>query len=370
MLLAFCLLHSVTGFVGIVRFISSPQLLRSSQRTPSVVGLSSVVDNQERQHATVLARSDDYKQPNDHSINFDPSWSTARNALRDPGCCVVSVVKNGSSQQKSDSDEDQHSTKSLKDYLKVLRERLAVHGPSDIDIRTRIDTTSYGSATKDCVRVCQSMLLLGKEMISKEIDDTAEALAELAMGMSSFAKDCSSPNNDDDGVFLRIVCASSYGAHDPVFHTDKAPLRGYTTLEGVGTEFVTHPCSPLEYLALRSFGMALPRFGNQQQQTKNNSHEEDDTNLRCASEGEFIVMKGDYYYRGNPDYSSSWWRQREFACVHRSPPGSSDRGSISRRRVIVSFDLADGDDDREWHDANQKRTWRAGMTQRKSKLVA
>ena len=32
--------------------------------------------------------------------------------------------------------------------------------------------------------------------------------------------------------------------------------------------------------------------------------------------------------------------------------------------------LADGDDDREWYEKNQKREWRSGMTQRKSRLVA
>jgi hypothetical protein len=200
---------------------------------------------------------------------------------------------------------------------------------------------------------------------------SATALAEFAMGMASFAEDygCSSgdsnnkSSNTNGGVFLRFVCASSYQAHDPVFHTDKAPLRGYSTLRGVGTEFVTHPCSPLEYLALRSLGTKLPRMemiGIQQRESQV---------LRCASEKEFIVMKGDYYYRGNPtgaaSSTSSWW-QRAFACVHRSPPGTTRGG----KRVILSFDLADGDDDREWHDFHQKRKWRAGMTQRKSKLVS
>jgi hypothetical protein len=40
------------------------------------------------------------------------------------------------------------------------------------------------------------------------------------------------------------------------------------------------------------------------------------------------------------------------------------------RRVIISLDLADGDDDREWYQADKKREWRSGMTQRKSHLVA
>jgi hypothetical protein len=31
------------------------------------------------------------------------------------------------------------------------------------------------------------------------------------------------------------------------------------------------------------------------------------------------------------------------------------------RRVIISLDLADGDDDREWHQANKRREWRSGF---------
>ena len=303
----------------------------------------------------------------DSTIYQDDSdpWITARKNLQDIDCCVVSVCS-----PKND-DEHQNATKTecrnnpLEANLAVLQERLADGGPSDIDIRVRIDTTTFDLAVKDCLRVCSSMVeaggKVGEDSISavEESSDLlvpATALADLAMGMASFADDCAGLQSSG-GVFLRIVCASSYRAHDPVFHTDKAPLRGYATLRGVGTEFVTHPCSPLEYLALRSLSTKLPRFGGQ-------SNDQNTQDLRCAPEKEFIVMKGDYYYRGNSEVSS-WW-QRAFACVHRSPPGTN-RGS---RRVIVSFDLADGDDDREWYDVHQKRQWRAGMTQRKSKLVA
>ena len=278
--------------------------------------------------------------------------------------------------------ENENESNPLTAHLSILQERLADRGPSDIDIRARIDTSTMESAIEDCLEVCQSMVFTQDGTSGDDSDDlvpSATALAEFAMGMASFAVDCgcsnikkinsrSNNNNIGGGVFLRFVCASSYRAHDPVFHTDKAPLRGYSTLRGVGTEFVTHPCSPLEYLALRSLGTKLPGRGNQNQQGESQT-------LRCASEIEFIVMKGDYYYRGNSKAAaaasssaaaaSSWW-QRAFACVHRSPPGTTRGG----RRVILSFDLADGDDDREWHDVQQKRKWRAGMTQRKSKLVS
>jgi len=293
---------------------------------------------------------------------FDP-WITARKDLQDPECCVVSVCSPRNDNENNTTTtseyeyeyEYEYKNNPLDTHLAVLEERLANRGPSDIDIRTRIDTTTFDSAVNDSIGVCASMVEAGVGEDEREnLLVTARSLAQFAMGMASFAEDCNIDSQEQkqkqkhtrSGVFLRIVCASSYSAHDPVFHTDKCPLRGYATLRGVGTEFVTHPCSPLEYLSLRSLGTKVS----------------DGSNLLRAREKEFIVMKGDYYYRGNTSISS-WW-QRAFACVHRSPPGDG------RKRVILSFDLDDGDDDREWYDVHQKRKWRAGMTQRKSKLVA
>lgn len=266
----------------------------------------------------------------------------------------------GDDRSHDDDDDEQQIT--LAAHLAVLQDRLVAGGPSDIDMRARIDTTTMHSAMEDCVRVCRAALsedgnvagaaALDGEAHSDAADadrlrPPARALAALALGMASFAEDCRCPA---DGVFLRLVRASSYRARDPVFHTDKAPLRGYATLAGAGTEFVARPCTPPEYAALRTLG-AAPRGGR--------------ASLRRAAGGEFIVMKGDHYHQGDTAAAASWWR-RARACVHRSPPGSDGGG----RRVIVSFDLADGDDDREWCDVRQKRKWRAGMTQRKSKLVA
>jgi hypothetical protein len=90
------------------------------------------------------------------------------------------------------------------------------------------------------------------------------------------------------------------------------------TLRGVGTEFMTRPCSPLEYVTLRGLGKGDPV-----------------KSVRRAEGLEFIVMKGDHYeYAGyeSPSVSDctvpstaapadSWlaraWK-RTAACVHRS----------------------------------------------------
>jgi hypothetical protein len=187
------------------------------------------------------------------------------------------------------------------------------------------------------------------------IDPCTAALMELAQGVASLAE-----NGPSMDVFIRIVCASNYRAIDPMYHTDKAPLRAYVTLRGVGTDFRSRQCSLLEYYALRVTGQG--------------------DHVRRANELEFIVMKGDQYEHDDesPKGSSSssiplpaWVTRilkRTKACVHRSPPADTTTGG--GRRVIISLDLADGDDDREWYQANAKREWRNGLTQRKSRLVA
>ena len=301
------------------------------------------------------------------------SWAAAREKLRDPQCCVVSVCAplNGTDAGDAGDEGDERQRESLSAHLAVLRDELGVRGPSDVDLRVRIDTTTTHLATADCLKLCQSVLpkdskVTGADAVDGNADgedhqdgrSLARALAELAVGMASFAADCRCPG---DGVFLRLVCASSYRAGNPPFHTDKAPLRGYVTLAGPGTEFVARPCSPLEYAVLRSAGAGVARHEG--------SRGNGGPALRRAAEREFIVMKGDHYYRRNAAAASSWW-PRAFACVHRSPSGAGAGAGGGGRRVIVSFDLADGDDDREWHDARRKRQWRAGMTQRKSRLVA
>mmetsp|Transcript_15912 Transcript_15912/g.36691 ORF Transcript_15912/g.36691 Transcript_15912/m.36691 type:complete len:364 (+) Transcript_15912:65-1156(+) len=348
LLICIYLLHFTTGFE--VLFSSTlPQIpgkFQEPEQARSKVGLE-----QQRKDRAATTSDYSYREVSEH-------WAGGKNALRDPKCCVVSIFPPGSSNDSSENG------------LRALQYTLADHGPTDIDIRARINTTTIDSAYQDCSKVWDSIFVSEDKDVSddsrtyKLSSAAIDSLTKLARGVSSFEETIEKSSNSplrrrETAVYMRIVCASSYRAHDPVFHTDKAPLRGYITLRGVGTEFVTHPCSPLEYVGLRTLGQAPSKEGS----------------LRCAEELEFIVMKGDYYYEYFQETAKTppgggWW-QREFACVHRSPPGGGRNGEEQgRRRVIVSFDLADGDDDREWHDVGQKRQWRSGMTQRKSHLVA
>ena len=275
--------------------------------------------------------------PQRQSTALAGDWAVQKSLLRETDCCVVSVS-------------------GLESHLKVLQEEFADNGPSDVDLRMRVRVTS--SAYDDCLRVRRSILPSEEDKshngnVDKNLkyDACTLALEELARGVASLAD--GSLEGIVEDVFVRIVCASNYRARDPPFHTDKAPFRGYVTLRGVGTEFMTRPCTPMEYMTLRTLGEGKPT-----------------ESLRPAEELEFIVMKGDYYDAEPPSpptkslaFLAKVWK-RATACVHRSPPGKGGR------RVIVSFDLADGDDNREWFQVGQKREWRNGLTQRKSHLVA
>mmetsp|Transcript_35577 Transcript_35577/g.42883 ORF Transcript_35577/g.42883 Transcript_35577/m.42883 type:complete len:295 (+) Transcript_35577:230-1114(+) len=259
-------------------------------------------------------------------------WAGAKAALRNSDCCVISVS-------------------GLEDHLRVLQEEWA-DGPKDVDLRARVRVRE-SHAQKDCLRVRNlvSPLTSGNECCTN--DPCNVALEELARGVASLAD--GPLEGICEEVFMRVVCASDYRAHDPMFHTDKAPLRGYVTLRGPGTEFMTRPSTPVEYMMLRGMGTEPAR------------------SVRCAEELEFIVMKGDHYkVASTTPPPVSWipelW-QRASACVHRSPPAATT-SALQGRRVIISLDLGDGDDDREWHQINTKREWRSGMTQRKSRLVA
>ncbi len=183
------------------------------------------------------------------------------------------------------------------------------------------------------------------------------ALTELVRGMASLVDGKQLTTTVTD-VHVRVVCASNYAANDPMFHTDKCPLRGYVTLTGKGTEYMQETCLPWEYAALRAVG--LNGISGNRKATRS---------LKLANELEFIVMKGDEYDSTGDDVSSSIFLPRRLwnrssACVHRSPPGSG------KRRVIISLDLADGKDNQEWFEVGRRREWRSGMTQRKSRLVS
>lgn len=264
------------------------------------------------------------------------------------------------------------SIENINPHLQILQREVAGHGPSDVDLRARIRTSTIPSDSsqsivfEDCLKVLDSILEPkenGCYSSKNEENPCASALQELAVGMASMAEGVTFQDENGEigtDVFVRIVCASNYRAREPPYHTDKAPFRGYVTLRGVGTEFLNRPSSPLEYLQLRTFG---------------EDGIDDSTKMKVvcsALECQFIVMKGDYYYdfadKDLREHEASsfldklWARSR--ACVHRSPQGNG------QRRVIISFDLDDGNDDREWYQAGTKREWRNGLTQRKSRLVA
>jgi hypothetical protein len=312
-------------------------------------------------------RQQEQQKTTDNKLNS--CWTNAKISLRRNDCCVVTVSDDP---DESDSRRGQQQERlQLQDHLQILQNEIADNnnkngGPNDTDLRARIsiDTMNY-----DCLKVCNS--IFDDSYNNGDNNDNSNndrilrnnrciaALEELAVGMLSLAE-------HDDGVvnavYVRIVCASKYNAIDPMYHTDKAPLRGYVTLRGIGTEYMTRTCtSPIEYLSLRTFGKLLPSPLSLSSPLSSKSL----SPLRCAQELEFIVMKGDYYKSSS---TSTIW-QRASACVHRSPPGGTGR-SISKRRVIISFDLADGDDNREWYQVDKQRQWRSGMTQRKSHLVA
>ena len=161
------------------------------------------------------------------------------------------------------------------------------------------------------------------------LESCAAALESLASGFSSLADGPMGGRCVD--VLICVVCASRYLARSPRFHTDKVPLRGYVTLRGHGTEFV---CA-------------------------------DGGDTRHAEELEFIVMKGDHCSSSASSalpasLIAAFGIGKQAACTHRSPVADTN----SPRRVILSFDLATGDDNREWRVVDTKREWRSGFTKK------
>lgn len=307
------------------------------------------------------------------SRGIDGSWSQAKEALRNPNCCVVSI-----------SGIDHHLS-TLQSYF------CGDDAPSDIDLRMRVrcrsnagtDDSNTEIIYEDCTNVYNTVMNPSngggswniidtttnndvneiEEQTNNIINPCIQALQELALGVQSLADGPLQSTVTD--VHMRIVCASSYKAIDPPFHTDKCPLRGYVTLAGPGTEYMAVTCQPWEYVALRTLGVDGLSGVNRDKVGR----------LRMANELEFIVMKGDYYDAslsedvgndsnvGKKTKKNGLWSRSE-ACVHRSPPGNKGK------RVILSLDLADGGDDQEWEERGRKRNWRVGMTQRKSHLVS
>lgn len=324
-----------------------------------------------------------------HQLSGD--WHTAKESLRNPNCCVVTVP-------------------GLNSHLSVVQQYFCQNdAPTDLDLRMRVrcGNNYYEAAARssyeDCAKIYSAVMKpsLAKDAINFENnrgenydlsrDDSQNnngvvsdenlhpcilALEELARGVASLADGPLEGTCTD--VHVRVVCASNYKAIDPMYHTDKCPLRGYVTLTGPGTEYMDQTCAPWEYAALRSFGVdGLSYAGG------SGDDEGKVQSLKMAKELEFIVMKGDHYDAPLPDgmapsmadkiLGKVW--NRSSACVHRSPPGNTSPAKSAaiakdRRRVILSLDLADGTDDQEWYEVSRKRGWRSGMTQRKSRLVS
>ena len=267
------------------------------------------------------------------------NWSNAKQSLRDPSCCVVSIS-------------------GLDDHISTIQQYFCGdNAPSDLDLRMRVRCGSDTKAYEDCSKIYKS--IMGKEAINNfdKANDQSQsnnhpcilALEELARGVASLADGPLEGKCKD--VHMRVVSASSYEAIDPMFHTDKCPLRGYVTLAGPGTQYMDETCQPWEYAALRTLGV-------------DGLSSDKGKALKIAEEKEFIVMKGDQYDAGTAQSLKSKLWSRSSACVHRSPPG------LKNERMILSLDLADGKDDQEWFDISRKREWRSGMTQRKSHLVS
>ncbi|KAL7507167.1 hypothetical protein ACHAXN_004395 [Cyclotella atomus] len=318
-------------------------LIAAALLCSSCLGFSSAPLIQQQHPTTETPINDD----------IDP-WSSAKLSLRHPTCCIVSVS-------------------GLDPHLSILQQYFCgLDSPLDLDLRARIRCGDDGTAYRDCFNIYTS--IMNPSPLKSHVDEFDDvstnidtehpcvlALQALAKGVASLSD--GPLQNACTDVHMRIVFASNYKARDPMFHTDKCPLRGYVTLTGPGTEYMKRTCRPWEYVALRTLGAGDASNGIE--------------GLEMAKNLEFIVMKGDTYDAPLPEDSLSspsilqsmlklvW--TRDAACVHRSPPVREGRGE---RRVILSLDLADGVDDQEWYEYDKKRGWRSGMTQRKSHLVA
>ena len=357
--------YATLFFFVILRLLLSP----SASHALSLPSSSSAAAARDPPPSLLAGRPNNHPPPPPPPRRRRPDWSATDRSLRDPSVCVASPA-------------------GLDGVLAVLRDALCGEDShADLDLRMRVrcpprvrdddDDDDRSTTLEDCARIINAVRRHrppstddgGSPRIPRASSSAAaSALAELARGVSSLA-DASFVDGQPPDVHVRAAIASDYRAIDPMFHTDKCPLRAYVTFRGPGTEYVGRACRPWEYAALRAFGVGaygdgagLPLLSSSLPRA------------REAGEMEFIVMKGDRYVhpRGLSSSSSSLssssspsslW-SRSSACVHRSPPGSGGR------RVILSLDLANGEDEREWYEAGRKRGWRSGMMQKKGHLVS
>ena len=335
-------LPSLTAVTFLLVYIPSLVYALSSARTAVTRHVASTYDSSDSSHLA-------------------GDWSNAKQKLRYPNCCMVSVS-------------------GLEHHLSTIQQYFCGDdAPNDLDLRMKVRVSDINGdsggnirdvAYEDCTKIFNAVMG-GKDTYSSNLGDDREAegiannnhhscilaLEELARGISSLADGPLEGICTD--VHIRVVIASNYQAIDPMYHTDKCPLRGYVTLAGPGTEFVNETCQPWEYAALRTLGLDGLSKGKAR------------SLLKMAEELQFIIMKGDDYNAPmpngmSPSITSKLW-SRSSACVHRSPPAAAAK---SGKRVILSLDLADGKDKQEWYEISRRRGWRSGMTQRKSHLVS
>ena len=141
------------------------------------------------------------------TVLTDNSWIQATEQLRDPDCCVVSI---GGGMEKP---------------LQVLQEAM-MQELVDVDLRHRIRAKNR---RQDCQNLMQQ-LEMGR---SAEMDDSSSVSNPVVSALEEIAQGAAQLLGQDQDIFFRIVAASNYHAKDPMFHTDKCPLRVYVTLSGV-----------------------------------------------------------------------------------------------------------------------------------------
>src|SRR6056300_854327 len=81
------------------------------------------------------------------TTTIDNNWKHAKKDLQSKDCCVVSIGNND-------------NLSLIQPHLELLQLEVADHGPPDVDLRTRIRTSSPESSTviADCSKVLESVL--------------------------------------------------------------------------------------------------------------------------------------------------------------------------------------------------------------------
>lgn len=140
-----------------------------------------------------------------HHTKLSGNWSVAKQSLRDPNCCVVSIS-------------------GLESHLSTIQEYFCGEdAPTDLDLRMRVRCRNVGSNNnmtyEDCAKIYN--LVMKNDKLSDCIVNNHPcilALEELARGVSSMADGRLEGICTD--VHMRIVCASNYKAIDPMFHSE------------------------------------------------------------------------------------------------------------------------------------------------------